>query len=313
MSIPGEQPNPYAQPPANPYGNVPPQPAGGQPPGQQSGQAPNPYAYPPTPGGMQPGQQGQQAGPGQVPAGYPGQVPGGYGPGAPAPGAPAAGGKGRGPLWAVGGAVVASAVWAGVLFATGGFGDDDPKPELGGYAFTGNLCKITEYAPIEAAGFTKEASSSTRENPQANGTEDEALDSMDCNTDFEPSGSSSGYSSTWLATSARLHRKTDPTAEFGPQYRAYKNQKSSSYSYKVNEVVGIGDEAYLVTQVDKDGKDEGKYVILGIRDGWMTYQTSWSNYTSSTSSTTPPDSAKVAEMLKESAKATMERLQKKAE
>ncbi|MFT2014803.1 hypothetical protein ACMA1D_02980 [Streptomyces sp. 796.1] len=296
MSIPGEQPNPYAQPPANPYGNVPPQPAGGQPPGQQSGQAPNPYAYPPTPGAMQPGQVG------------PGQVPGGYGPGAPAPG-----GKGRGPLWAVGGAVVASAVWAGVLFATGGFGDDDPKPELGSYAFTGNLCKITEYAPIEQAGFVKEASSATRENPQANGTEDEALDSMECNTDFEPSGSSSGYSSTWLATTAHLHRKTDPTAEFGPQYRAYKNQKNSSYSYKVNEVVDLGDEAYLVTQLDKDGKDEGKHVILGIRDGWMTYQISWSNYTSSTSGTTPPDSAKVAEMLKESAKATMARLQKKAE
>ncbi|MFE6775714.1 hypothetical protein [Streptomyces sp. NPDC057702] len=316
MSTPGDQPNPYAQQPANPYGNVPPPqpgPPGGQP-------APSPYAYPPT--GPQPGQPGAAAQP-TMPAGVPvgqpggpygGQVPAGYGPGAPAPGVPAPGGPGsggktRGPLWALGGVVVASAVWAGVSFATGAF-DGDPKAELGSYAYTGNLCGSSDFDPIKKKGFKEKSSSSTSKNPIASGTEDAALDTMQCNINFEADGaSSSDYSSTWLTNSALLHHKTDPAPEFEAQYRAYENQRGSSYTYKVTEVPDLGDEAYAVTQVQKDGDDDGSYVILGVRDGWMTYQMSWSNYISSSSSVTPPDSKEVTEMLSTSAKATMARLQ----
>ncbi|MBB5933021.1 hypothetical protein [Streptomyces zagrosensis] len=338
MSIPGDQPNPYAQSQSNPYGDVPPQPPGGQQqPGQQDPrQAPNPYAYPPTPAGPQPGPVGAAAHPtmpggvptqppGQVPgqaghpmgqpqppAPYPGQVPAGYGPGVPTPSAPSGSTKGRGLLWAAGGAVVASALWAGGLLATGGFGDDEAKADLAGYQYTGNLCGSTDYAPFEEAGFKKDESTSGDKNPRASGTEHEALDSMDCNTDLKASesSSSSDYSSTWVATSAHLHHKTDPEPEFEARYRAYENQKGSTYTYKVKPVPDLGDEAYLVTQEEKDGDDEGSYVILAVRDGWMTYQTSWSNYVSGSSNSTPPNSEKVGKMLSQSAKVTMERLQR---
>lgn len=278
-----------------------------------------PGGMPPQPPGQATGPAGQPLGQPQPAAPYPGQVAGGYGPGAPATPGPSGGGKGRGPLWALGGAIVASAVWAGVLFATGGFGDDDPKADLGGYAYTGDLCKATDYGPFEDAGYTKEtpssgsSSSSSDKNPRSSGVEDKALDTMQCNTSFKANNaSSSDYSSTWLTSSALLHRKTDPAPEFEAQYRAYESQSSATYSYQVTEVPDIGDEAYLVTQVKKDSKDDGSYVILGVRDGWMTYQSSWSNYTSSSSTVTPPDSKKVGKMLARSAEATMERLQGEA-
>ncbi len=263
------------------------------------------------PGGVPTQPPGQAAGPwGQPASPYPGQVAAGYGPGAPAPAAPSGSAKKRGPLWALGGAVVASAVWAGVTFATGGF-DGGPEPELGSYAYTGNLCSYTDYAPIKKAGFSKEESTGEKKNPLASGTEHEALDTMQCNTDLEAENtSSSDYASTWLSTSALLHRETDPKPEFEALYRAYENQRGTTHTYKVAPVSGLGDEAYVVTQVEKDGKDDGSYVILGIRDGWMTYQLSWSNYISSSSSVTPPDSKKVTEMLSESAKSTMAHWQK---
>lgn len=73
-------------------------------------------------------------------------------------------------------------------------------------------------------------------------------------------------------------------------------------------MAGLGDEAYLVTRKDEGGTSNSSYVILGVRDGWMTYQSTWSSYASS-SSGKQPTATEVATMLKTSATETLKRLQ----
>ncbi|MEU5026457.1 hypothetical protein [Streptomyces milbemycinicus] len=328
MSIPGESPNPYGppqqpQPPQpgapapqpNPYAQGPQQ---GQSPQQQS---PYPYAQPTMPAmpavtGMPPGPPGPPAPPGAGGWSTPETAAGaGYGPMGVQPPMPPAGpgnpgGRGKGWLWALGGAVVASAVWAGVVFSTGGFGSDEKKADLGTYQYASNLCSSSDLAPIEDASF-KEKDSTSGTNPQHSSSEDPAMDSMTCNVDYEPSSSSSSdYSSAWLYTTAYLHRKTDPTPEFKATYMSYKNQKTSTTHYKVSEVSGVGDEAYVVAQEYESTSNTSAYVILGVRDGWMTYQTTWSQYASSSSDNPVKSNAEITEMLKASAKGTLEKLQK---
>ncbi|MEU1905715.1 hypothetical protein [Streptomyces hygroscopicus] len=234
---------------------------------------------------------------------------GGYGPVGMPPGAPptGSGGGGKGWLWGLGGAVVASAVWAGALFATGGFGDE-AKADLAGYRYMTNLCNPTDAQPFEDSGYRQKDDSGSTSN-QHSSSESPTLDTMTCNIDFEPSDAvSNDYSSVWLYTSASLHKKTNPEPEFEAQYRAYENQETSSYSYKVSPVDGLGDEAYVVRQQTKSGSTTGAYVILAVRDGWMTYQSTWSEYVSSSSSTKAKTPDEATEMLKKSAKATLEKM-----
>jgi hypothetical protein len=281
MSNSGEQHNPYAQPQPDPYGQVP---------AQQ-----NPYA---------------QQGPPQVAPG------GGYGypaPGTAPAGAPdGSGGQGAsGWLWATGGAVAASAMWASVMFATGGFGASEPDPDLAGYSYSTDLCADTSMSPFQDADFrTKQptGSDSKNANPQHSGSRQPSLDSMWCNIALERKDtSSSDYSSTFVYNTATLHKKTDPGPEFADGYHAYEKQETSGdYSYQVEPVSGLGDEAYLVTK--STGRDSGSYVILGVRDGWMTYQSTWSSYAAGSSTGKQPTSQEVATMLKSSATETMRRL-----
>ncbi len=49
-------------------------------------------------------------------------------------------------------------------------------------------------------------------------------------------------------------------------------------------------------------------MILGVRDGWMTYQVTWSSYTSRNSSAKPPSTDQIAGMLKNSATETLRKL-----
>ncbi|WFB09643.1 hypothetical protein LRS74_23295 [Streptomyces sp. LX-29] len=302
MSIPGDQtPNPYQQPPQqpgmppappNPYGQVPPQPP-----------QPNPYAQPPAGGtpGAAPGAVPPPAGFGAVtpPSGFP-APPGGGG-----------GGKGKGWLWGVGGAVLASAVWAGTLFATGGF-DGEEKADLGGYRYQEDLCASSDFSAFEGAGFREDTPDEDEKNPEHEGSEHAALDGMTCEIEYKPTGASSeDYSSASVYTSASLHKKTDPAPEFEAQYKAFETRKAGGDKYVVKDVSGVGDEAYLVTVKEKDGEDDGAYVILGVRDGWFTYQITWSEYVSSSSTgVTAVSPDKAGELLQTSAKATLAKLQK---
>ncbi|WP_267881500.1 hypothetical protein [Streptomyces sp. NRRL S-1448] len=323
MSTPGEPSQPYGLPQPNPYGQVPAPPQNPVPAQQNPYAQQNPVPGQPGPAaGPQAPMQAPMQPPSQPPAGHYGYPPAGLG----APGAPAGtggvpggipsgsgGGGGRGAsgwLWAIGGAVAASAIWGSLLFATGGF-SSEPSPDLAGYAYTDDLCAATSMTPFENAHYKTKAntgSSSKDANPQHSGARLKSMDTMWCNVSLEQENASSAtYSSTWLYNSATLHRKADPAPEFADNYRAYEKQETS-VGYKVESVPGIGDEAYLVTRNDM-GSDSGSYVILGVREGWMTFQSTWSSYASGSSSGKQPTSDEVATMLKTSATETLKRPQ----
>ncbi|MFI1261320.1 MULTISPECIES: hypothetical protein [Streptomyces] len=292
MSISGEQNNPYTQPQANPYGQVP-TPQNAAVPQQNPYAQQPPQQVPPVPGG----------GYGYPAGGIPSPPPG-------PPGAREGAGRGKaGWLWAIGGAVAASAIWASVLFATGGF-SDGADPDLAGYGYTDDLCAKTSLTPFENAHFKIKASTSAKDaNPQHTGAQQNTMDTMSCNVSLEPQNAgSSDYSSTWMYSTVTLHKKSDPAPEFADSYRSYEKQEAST-RYTVEAVPGIADEAYLVTRQDTGGSSDGSYVILAVRDGWMTFQSTWSSYASSSSTAKQPTPAEVATMLKTSATETLKRLQ----
>ncbi|MYS78844.1 hypothetical protein [Embleya scabrispora] len=284
MSIPGEQPHPapshgYPQsgpprlPPPGPYGRVPAQPG----------------PYPQQPGSFPPP---AVAGSGFGPAGGP------YGP---PPGS--AGGRGRGWLWALVGAGVASAVWAGAVFATGGFGGADGAPGQAGYRYTADLCAATDLGAF--TGFVAQDAPG----PNATGMREPDLETMGCNAQLEPKDSTSGSNPVaWITETVTLHKKTDPKDEFGPSLRSFKAQKTVQSHYTVDEVRDLGNEAYLVVQVPEPGKgsDGVVWVLLAVREGGMTYQSTWvSSGAGGTSETTPKQAG---DMLVQSARATLAKL-----
>ncbi|MFF9481022.1 hypothetical protein [Streptomyces sp. NPDC014733] len=270
MSISGDSGRPYGPPQPNPYGGSVPAPS-------------NPYAQPSP-------------------------QPGGFGPAAPVP-APDGGGKGAsGWIWAIGGAVAASALWGSLLFATGGF-SSEPSPDLAGYAYTSDLCADTSLKPFEEGRYRPSQNDSTSgSNPEHSGSQQPSVDSMWCNITLQQDGgSSSDYSSASVYTTAVLHKKSDPAPEFADTYRAYEKQSSPSNRYKVTPVEGLGDEAYLVTREDQNS-DTGRYAILAVRHGWTTYQTTWSSYASGRSVGNQPTPDDVGDMLKTSARETLAKL-----
>ncbi|MFE6689948.1 hypothetical protein ACFVFQ_26160 [Streptomyces sp. NPDC057743] len=354
MSNTGDQNDPFPAPQPPAYGPPPaPQPPV---PAQQ-----NPYAQP-----LPQGPQGPQGPPPGAPPAPPPQVPGGYGyptpdtsgvpgvPGVPgaAYGSPPGGGPGVAPgplpgavpgieaprqgtaasasasgwLWAVGGAVAATAIGASVLFATGAF-SSEPAPQLKGYAYRSDLCAATSLTPFEGAGYKAKPSPgsgtgsgsgtpgapspSSPPNPQHSGARMTSMDSMWCNVSLtaDNAGPTAGYASTWVYNSATLHKKADPAPEFADIYRSYEKQQTS-VTYKVEPVSGIGDEAYLITRNGVPGSNNNSYVILAVRDGWMTYQSTWSSYTPSSSGTKPPTPAEIATMLETGTKETLKQLQR---
>ncbi|MFG2602372.1 hypothetical protein ACGFT2_02225 [Streptomyces sp. NPDC048514] len=301
MSTPPQPPQPADQPPAHPGPQpaVPPQPTAYPYPNPQSPPPGNFYAQPtlvgrpadqPLPGQSHPG----QPQPGQPMPGHPYAPPPQYGfvPVPPAGG----GGAGKAVLWAVVGAVVASAAWAGGVLLLGGKGDD---ADLRGYTAPGNMCSSADYSSFKDE-YTQDDSSPTR-----TALHDAALDEGYCSLSLKKTGST--YADAYLSMQLDLHKKTDP----GPEFTAtWKNYGDSHKDYDVDPVKGIGDEAYLVSQDTTNGSSSGsRYATLAVRDGWVTYTMSYSAYLSSYDrDKTPPALADVSQWLKTDAKATLGQL-----
>ncbi|MEU6673244.1 hypothetical protein [Streptomyces sp. NPDC046925] len=285
MSIPNPQPgqpgqpgapNPYQQTP-NPYQ---------QPPGTP---APQPYGQPPGPYGQQPGPYGQPPAPPAPPAG----------PRKPTPGW----------VWGIGGAVVASALWAGGLFATGNLGgSDDAKADLAGYQYRKNLCDVS---PLD--GFKKKYEIDSDSTSTTHyGSRQKGFDMSYCSRKLkDPEADTDSYTSIYVYSTARWHKATDPAGEFASEQKAYEDQSQKTYSYKTKAVSGIGDEAYLVT--DTSGTDEKSLngMTLAVRDGWFTVEMRWSFYGGGPDDKVePPTASEVEEMLKTDVRAEMDGLKK---
>ena len=286
-SAPQQSSPPPPQPDQPPAAPPQPQPTAYPYPSPQSPPGPNPYAQPTVAGQPAPPQQGN---PYAVQPGY------GYPPPA-APPAPGGNAAGRAVLWAVVGAVVASAAWAGGLFLTGGFGS---SADLRGYRAPANLCSSADYSSFKDEYPVDDSS------PTKNVMKDPALDQSYCSLSLKKTSTS--YGDAYLSMEVDLHRKTDPAPEFTA---TWKNYGDSHSDYDVTPVQGIGDEAYLVTQDTSNGSTTSgsRYATLAVRDGWMTFTMYYSAYFSTyDSDTDPPTLDDVTGWLKTDTKSTLEQL-----
>ncbi|MCI3933428.1 hypothetical protein [Streptomyces sp. AN091965] len=280
MSIPPQQqpgpqqPNPYQQ---NPYLQQPPGPV-----------PPSPYAQPPAPAGQPPA--------------FPPQGPP---PAAKRPVPPW--------VWGLGGAVVASAVWAGVLFAGGTLGGGDDEADLAGYHVQKNLC---DAVTIDA--FKERYESRLGSDPNSHyASRQQGLDVNNCNWSLkDKNASASDYSSVFVNSTAQWHKKSEPEGEFASLYKGFEDRSQGAYAYETKSVDGFGDEAFLVVEKrsstgSKTGPKEFGGMTLAVRDGWFTFELQWSWYGSSTSgSSKAPSEQEVEKMIKSDARDALAALKK---
>ncbi|GHE85412.1 hypothetical protein GCM10018785_61540 [Streptomyces longispororuber] len=310
MPPPQQPPQQPQQPPAQPHQQAPqqapPQPSHQQPPqapSQQPPQPPNPYQQ--NPYAQQP--------PGAVPpAPYPQAQPQpGFGPPGAVPGGPAAGKRPvPGWLWGLGGVVVASAVWGGVLFGTGALDDDGGgKAALGGYRYQKNLCDTVTIDALKKRYEPRDTTDPTTHYA----SRQKGLDANNCSWSMKDrDAGASDYSSVYVYATAQWHKSTDPTGEFASLYKQYEDRSQPTYKYETKAVDGLGDEAYLVTERrDPSGDKELSSMTLAVRDGWFTYELRWSWYGgTSTSGTRPPSDQEAEDMLRSDTRDALAALKK---
>ncbi|CAM5228265.1 hypothetical protein [Streptomyces tanashiensis] len=139
-------------------------------------------------------------------------------------------------LWALGGAVLASAVWGGGLYAYGQ--KKEPGPDLGGYRTDVKLC---EAAKLKALGGILGKRSADGDGPEMN---EPAVYEASCSMVFgDPDA---GYSATVTYT---LHKVMDPGHEFAARAKYYGLGTS---------IGGLGEEAFF----DDNGGEGGELRVL---------------------------------------------------
>jgi hypothetical protein len=216
-------------------------------------------------------------------------MPGPGGPGVPR----ASGGAGRAVLWAVVGAVVASALWGGGVLLLGK-GGSSAKADLRGYTVKSNLCDTADLSAFKST-YPKGDDDPTKYSAKTS-----TLDEMYCDEGLEKDGST--YSDAYLYVQVDLHKKTDPSGEFADSWRSYTQHDTD---YKVTPLSGYGDEAFLVTE----DTESSPYVTLAVRDGWMTYTMQWSAFSTGTSGSDDlPSISEATGWVESATKATLPKL-----
>ncbi|MER7108603.1 hypothetical protein [Streptomyces sp. NPDC000229] len=259
-------PNPYQQ---SPYQHVPPQ-------------QPNPYA-----------QSQPFYGPAQPPVP---PVPPGAGPG------------GRkavpGWLWALGGVVVASAVWAGSLFATGTLGG--AEADFAGHRYQENMCDST---PLDAFRKRYELEEET-DSDNRFASRQKGIDQSYCSRSLkDPKADEGSLANIYVSARAEWHKATDPAGEFASLQLSHEDRSDKTYAYETEAVEGFGDEAYLVTEKRGKDKDGLGGMTLAVRDGWFTFELRWSWFGGGPDDkTTPPAEHEVRAMLEADTRATLDAL-----
>ncbi|MFF4171279.1 hypothetical protein [Streptomyces sp. NPDC001744] len=139
-------------------------------------------------------------------------------------------------LWALGGAVVASALWGGVLYA---YGQREPSgPDLRGYGAVENLC---EAARLEALAGVLGKRTGAGSSPLM---DEAAVHESECSVSFGSPGAELG-----VRVAYTLHRVVDP----GPEFEARCRQAGL-----LQKIDGIGEQAFF----EDMGEDGGRLRVL---------------------------------------------------
>jgi hypothetical protein len=175
-------------------------------------------------------------------------------------------------VWALGGIVASSAVWAALLNGTA-LGHD-AGPDLHGYHLSASPCDGDILKPLTDAVHTRASASSP-----AKVSRGPALDETSCVLSAEALDGNGGTVTYTISVSVELHKKTDPRAEFentdhvrisslsggtaygsglsggtayGSSLIAIGTSDSGLSASQVDPVSGLGDGAFLESQSPSD-------------------------------------------------------------
>ncbi|WP_031085578.1 hypothetical protein [Streptomyces sp. NRRL WC-3549] len=171
--------------------------------------------------------------------------------------------------WALGGAVVASVLWAASWYA---YGTGDRAPDLHGYRLDDGLCAELPLTSLGAAIAPRQ--------PPGEGeawvARHEALDRQQCSVPLASVPLGEGESGGWsrdftVSVVVELHKKTDPGPEF--EARARDTGRDGGDEGTLEAVPDLGDTAFLRTS--EDGSAE-----LSVREGGAVFVLDVSSVTS---------------------------------
>ncbi|NGO80651.1 hypothetical protein G6045_34090 [Streptomyces sp. YC504] len=135
-------------------------------------------------------------------------------------------------LWALGGALVASAVWAGSLYAVRAGAETD----LRGYRLPDDLCTTATLASLTVKyGKRTPEHRAVRKDP--------ALDRAWCAVQLGDEGQ--GAARYVVSLRLALHKKVDPEPEF-KTLATQKDWYDESDSAEIKEVTGLGERAFYI-------------------------------------------------------------------
>jgi hypothetical protein len=147
-------------------------------------------------------------------------------------------------LWALGGMVAASALWAAAVFH---YGLGSPRPDARGYHLNHDPCPSMKLASIESAITPRDSAGLT----DSGLLKDPALDQVQCFVSLQPETNAKQSKPGWflyytVGITVEQHKKADPRAEFEARRRVTDLGVVPEDSVKV--VTHLGDKAYLVTR-----------------------------------------------------------------
>ncbi|MGW7464087.1 hypothetical protein ACWGJT_05130 [Streptomyces xantholiticus] len=202
-------------------------------------------------------------------------------------------------LWALGGAAVASAVWAGGLYVYG-----TADPDLGGYRTSRNLCLDAELKALTAAIGERPGD----EPGSAWGSTHRTLDEAVCYTDLEPEGyeipvdedGNEVGSLPSVSVGYTLHKKIDPGPEFEGSVKAQRD--TFGEQSVIRRVDGLGEQAFVLRDSDGVG------IHLEVLDGQAVLTLSLTSYWDGDSGEPAVDLSDIEPLLAEDIRALMARL-----
>ncbi|WP_030202242.1 hypothetical protein [Streptomyces sp. NRRL S-87] len=140
-------------------------------------------------------------------------------------------------VWALGGALTASAVWAGGLYALGDRGDHDAPPVA--YRVPTDLC-----AEVKPTGLARLMGKLT-EQPRHTETPHAAVDWFSCTLSVQGAATKSGWKKeSQVYVTMAVHKKTDPEPEFDADVD---HDRWALGTAERSGIVGLGEQAVMLT------------------------------------------------------------------